>query len=179
MTNLHKWDHWYSGLCVSEPQAYGDTTTYHLAADWLGDMQVEDWGCGKGFFRTLIPSHFYTGVDGSSTPFADKIVDLCSYRSHVEGILLRHVLEHNDNWTEILANALVSATERIVLILFTPMTDVTTVICRPDDIDVPDISFSHFELMSHVEPAGWTATWADHQTATQYGVERVYLLERT
>lgn len=179
MSNLHKWDHWYNGLSLSEPQAYGDTTTYILAADWLADRQVEDWGCGKGYFRTLIPPHLYTGVDGSSTPFADKIVDLCAYRTQVEGILLRHVLEHNDDWAKILSNALTSATERIALILFTPMAEKATVICRPEDIDVPDISLSHSELMSHAEAAGWTATWSDHQTATQYGVERVYLMERT
>lgn len=177
MTNMHRWDRWYSLVEPDAPQAYGDTTTYHIAAAWLEGLTVEDWGCGMGFFRTLIPAHLYTGVDGSNTPFADKIVDLCVYRSSTEAVLLRHVLEHNEQWSDILSNALASATRRVALILFTPMAERTTAIGSSEELGVPDISFSHDALMAHF--GNYEVQVQDLQTKTQYGVERIYLLERS
>lgn len=177
MSNVGKWDQWYAGLDPDEPQPYGDTTTYDIAEGFLAGLDVEDWGCGKGYFRTVHHGG-YLGIDGSQTPFADKIVNLCAYKSATEGILLRHVIEHNDAWEFILVNALMSAEKRIVLVLFTPMVDSITIIARPADIGVPDIAFPHETMMGFFDNFNWTATWEDHATATQYGTERVYLLER-
>lgn len=179
MSNTGRWDGWYAGLDADEPQPYGDTVTYDIAAGWLSGLHVEDWGCGKGFFRTLVSPELYTGIDGSKTPFADVITDLCTYTSETEGILLRHVLEHNERWERILSNALRSASRRIALVLFTPMAGETREIARTPGLDVPDISFCHDDLVSRFATEGWSAQFQDYQTNTQYGTERFYRLERT
>jgi hypothetical protein len=100
----------------------GETATYQMAAAFLADVDtVEDWGCGAGGFKRFCLAPTYRGIDGSRTPHADEIVDLCAYRSTAEGILLRHVLEHNPRWLTMLDNALASFTRKLCLILFTPL----------------------------------------------------------
>ncbi len=100
-SNLGKWNDYYRDLSVDPKAAprYGDEVTYLMAAAFLADIDtVEDWGCGRGGFRRFCVSPNYIGIDSSETPFADKIVDLCTYRSTAPAILIRHVLEHNYNW---------------------------------------------------------------------------------
>jgi hypothetical protein len=97
MANEGKWADWYQG--VEKPWPYGDTTTYEIGAAWLdGCALIEDWGCGAGWLRTLVPPDQYRGIDGTSSPFCDEVVDLVSYRSTVPAIFMRHVLEHNHDW---------------------------------------------------------------------------------
>lgn len=104
---------------------YGDTVTYRMAAAFMLDIErLEDWGCGAGGFKRFYRGT-YIGVDGSRTPFADRIVDLCSYESNVKGILIRHVLEHNHQWEVILNAAVRSFNKKLCLILITPFSDVT------------------------------------------------------
>lgn len=108
------WDTFYKQ--VDYPMAYGPADTYRVAADFLSDVEyVEDWGCGKGYFKTVskVP---VIGVDGSGQP--DIKVDLTNYRSAAPGILLRHVLDHNWDWDIILNNALESFTKKLVVILY-------------------------------------------------------------
>src|SRR5690349_4392866 len=81
--NLGKWNRHHQYL--DEELAYGDDSTYRLAADFLNDLPlIEDWGCGSGGFRKFCKTG-YVGVDGSHSPFADKIADLEKYRSQVPG----------------------------------------------------------------------------------------------
>ncbi len=104
-SNVGKWDGWYVNLSVSNqgPVLYANAVTYLMAAAFLADVdEVEDWGCGGGGFRRFCLSWRYIGLDGSRTPFADKIVDLCTYSSNVPGIMMRHLLEHNYDWERIL-----------------------------------------------------------------------------
>jgi hypothetical protein len=85
---------------------YANAVTYLMAAAFLADVdEIEDWGCGGGGFRRFCLSRRYVGLDGSKTPFADKIVDLCTYRSNAPDIMMRHVLEHNYDWEKILISA--------------------------------------------------------------------------
>lgn len=175
MTNLGKWDGWYAG--IETPEAYGDVTTYALGAMFLDGLQVEDWGCGKGYLRTLVPQDCYRGVDGSQTPFADVIADLADYTSQTDGLFMRHVLEHDYRWARIFDNALQSFSKRMVLILFTPTGEVTREIAYTDQIGVPDISFCLDDLQERL-PAGvsWVKDWL--ATGTQYGEETIIYLER-
>lgn len=175
---LGKWDHWYNGL--TEPTAYGSTETYVLGANFLEDCSlVEDWGCGKGWLRTLIPLERYRGIDGSNSPFADEIVDLTTHRSTTPGLFMRHVLEHNYGWRRILENAVASFTERMVLVIFTPLTDITREIAFTDDIGVPDISFALNDLTDVFADIDISWQAETLKTDTQYGVETVFYLERT
>jgi hypothetical protein len=178
MSNKGKWDRWCQGL--REVQAYGDTVTYEMGGEFLRDCSVvEDWGAGKGWFKKFVPQGRYRGIDGSHTPFAEKIVDLVEYTSVVPGIYMRHVLEHNYQWQFILANALRSFTERMVLVLFTPLSDTTHEIAYADDPGVPDISFSLEELLDIFKTAGLKVEYQTLETATQYGVETVFFLEKS
>lgn len=173
-SNLGKWDGWYEGL--SEPAPYGGDTTYQAGADWLaGCSLVEDWGCGKGWLRKFVPADRYRGLDGSATPFAAETVDLADYRSQVPGIFMRHVLEHDRRWQRILDNAVASFTERMALVIFTPLADHTHPIAYNRRIGVPDIAFHLDDLTERFGRSTWNHE--EMLTASQYGVETVFYLE--
>ena len=176
MTNVGKWTAWYQGL--EEPWPYGETTSYEIGAAWLADCALtEDWGCGAGWLRTVLPSDRYRGLDGTASPFCDAVVDLVTYRSTVPGVFMRHVLEHNYGWAQILDNALASFTERMALILFTPERPVTEEIAFRPDVGVPDIAFRLADLTDRFP---LDVTYAVHRipSSTQYGAETILLLER-
>jgi hypothetical protein len=177
MGNVGVWDVWYAGSGREEPRPYGDVHTYGIGADWLaGCGLVADWGCGFGWLRTLIEPDRYIGIDGSQTPHADIIADLTEYREPTPGVFMRHVIEHNREWRKVLANAVASAQERMVLILFTPMADATCDLPTDHGLDVPDISFALVDLEPFFD--GMTVQMETLATGTQYGVETVFLMER-
>lgn len=101
---------------------YGTPETYNVAADWLRRCAaVADWGGGFGAFGNhLPPSVAYTVVDGTQQAEGQVLADLMTYREPSDGILLRHVLEHVQDWRLVLANAMVACQSRLVLVTFTP-----------------------------------------------------------
>ena len=171
MSNLGRWDPWYAG--VTSPAPYGDVRSYQVGAAFLSDCAlVEDWGCGLGWMRQYVRGD-YRGIDGSG-PFADPVVDLCRYRSDVDGVFLRHVLEHNREWRSILTNALASARRRCVIVLFTPLAAEETEMAWNADIGVPDLALPRQEFEAALSEYSWTAlTKASH---TQYGGETMVLI---
>lgn len=178
--NRGKWNAWYRGLSAEQPQLYGNAATYLIAAAFLADVElVEDWGCGKGGF-----SHFclgkYLGIDGSDTPFASRIADLRTYRSKAEGILIRHVLEHNYDWEAILAGAVESFQKKLCLILFTPFAAETRELShnREVGIDAPNLSLARADIEAHFDGLSWRLI-ADIRTPSQFGIEHVYLVWRS
>jgi hypothetical protein len=179
-TSVGKWDSWYTDLPqVREGDLYGDATSYLLAAAFLADVElVEDWGCGKGGFRRFCLTET-RGIDGSVTPYADSIADLCTYRSSAPGILIRHVLEHNYDWQKILFGAVNSFRDKLCLILFTPFADSTHELIhnRPSRIAVPDISFSRLDIEVHFSGLSWKLISLDRPNAI-YGCEHIYFVWR-
>lgn len=180
-SNVGKWDAWYRDLVPEKIGAfrYGDTVTYRMASAFMADVgEVEDWGCGAGGFKRFYHGK-YIGVDGSKTPFADRIVDLCNYTSPVEGIVMRHVLEHNYRWQEILDGAVRSFTRKFCLILFTPFSESTREIAhnRAHGVDVPDLSFSRADIEARLAGLRWEL-FDDIPTDSGYKVEHVYLVWR-
>lgn len=183
--NLHKWDTLYQNL-PSEPSAfvYGDTETYKLGADFLTDCAVvEDWGVGAGGFKRYRKDAI--GVDGSMTPHADEIADLTEYQSICDGIFMRHVLEHNREWKSILSNALQSAEEKLVIVLFTPLSDNGTSEIEGSakkngrhGVNVPDLSISRGEFMELIMEYAKKATESTIPTATKYGSETIIYIEK-
>lgn len=110
----HKWDH--------SRASYGLDESYRLGMDFLaGCKEVEDWGCSSAYAKRFCKTS-YIGVDGTPGQ-ADVVVDLSTYQSNPEGIFMRHVLEHNDSWRDLLANALKSFTKRMTLVTFTGLKD--------------------------------------------------------
>jgi hypothetical protein len=176
-SNAGKWDSVYRNS--PEPQPFGDPLTYEKAARFLGNLAtVEDWGCGWAWFRRYLNDFIrYTGIDGSASPFADRVADLTQYTSEVEGILVRHVLEHNVAWAEILDNALRSFTKRMVLVLATPFADVTHVVRYDRAVGVPVIAFAKTDLVRRFAGLRWTLD-ENLRTDTQHGVEHVFYLEK-
>jgi hypothetical protein len=174
-SNYGKWDLYYHDL--SHEQLYGDEITYRMAADFLADVdEVEDWGCGSGGFRKFCRAK-YIGIDGSNTRYADKIVDLCVYRSKVDGILIRHVLEHNYKWKVVLANALCSFQRKLCIIIFTPFDYKTHTIRYCNEFRVPDISFKKKDLVRHFHGLRWDIE-ENIKTNSEYGIEHVFRIER-
>lgn len=184
MTMLGAWTRWYQQLSPdAQPAPYGASESYRLGADWLADCsRVEDWGCGTGWLRTFIPLDRYHGIDGTASPFADEVADLRTHRSETPGLFMRHVLEHNHDWRDVLDATQASFTERMALILFTPMAPQTREhpeLASLGGIDVPVISFAHGDLVARFAP-GVAWTFEDLASPeTFFGVERIYYLERT
>lgn len=172
-SNMGKWDPWYSEL--EKPEPYGDSTTYELGAAFLRDCEVvEDWGCGRGWLRNYIAPERYRGLDGSYSRFADRIVDLCGYRSSVDGVFIRHVLEHNYNWRPILSNAIAAAQRRLVLIIFTPFGESEKELAYCEAVGVPDLSLRRSDVIESFGNRTWSTTRL--KTATHYEYETVFFV---
>jgi len=179
MSNLNKWNGWYRGMTEASP--YADTESYRMGAEFLQDCKViEDWGCGKGWFAQFLdPSQVYVGVDGSKTPFAQKQVDLVDYISSTDGLFMRHVLEHDYNWEAILQNAVMSFLNRMVLVLFTPLSGGDTLeIAFADDPGVPDLSLSKDRVEKIIKSGATITAQTTIKSSAQYGVETIYFLEK-
>jgi len=144
MTNLCRWHDFYEK--AQGPQRFGGDRSYRIAAAFLkGCAIVQDWGCGACWLRQYVDGE-YLGIDGSG-PHAQLWRDLVDYRSEAQGICLRHVLEHNDDWRIILANAVQSFTKRMVIVLSTPLSDNEVELSFDDRIGVPDIALCRGELI--------------------------------
>ena len=177
VSGFGKWNKEYANVKIGDTIAwvYGSSDSYRIGAKFLKDCKtVEDWGCGLGHFKRFRKTG-YIGLDGSKTPFADKIVDLAKCKRSCEGIFMRHVLEHNINWKKILENALESCSKKMCLIIFTRFSERTKVIADSvvQDINVPDISFSKKELDGIITKYG-TFSFTEISTRTQYWYEAVY-----
>jgi hypothetical protein len=148
-----------------------------MAAEYLADADtVEDWGCGSGGFRLFCKTN-YIGLDGSVTPFADKVVDLCNYTSSADGILLRHVLEHNVEWERILRNAVASFQKKLCIILFTPLGRRTRTITYDPRRDIVSISFCKNDISRHLSGCRW---WLNEgiRTESYYKAEHIFFVAR-
>ena len=176
---LGKWDGWYKNIDTMGAFRYGDTVTYQLAADFMADIaEVEDWGSGAGGFKRFYKGK-YVGVDGSANKFVDKIADLRTYRSSVDGIVMRHILEHNYDWKSVLQNAVSSFNKKLCIVFFTPFTDETKEIAhnKKHGVDVPDISFNKKDIERFFEGLKWRVE-ENIKTKTGYGVEHIYYVEK-
>lgn len=146
-SNVGKWDDWHTTV-----KPFGEPTSYSLGADWLGPCEsIEDWGAGAGYLSKLIDPIRYTGIDGSPGPCTTVIADLTTYRSQTSGLFMRHVLEHNFEWKKILDNALSSFTERMFLVLFTPLADETHDTEFEDPPGVPNLSFRLGDITNRID----------------------------
>jgi hypothetical protein len=173
-SNLGRWAKWNGGYDVPAP--YGDSVTYKLGAEFLEPCAtLEDWGSGRGWFETLCPRAI--AIDGSPSAHTTVLADLTRYTSCVEGIFMRHVLEHDPQWRAILSNAVGSFTKRLCLILFTPLVARTQEIAFNQELGVPDISFAVKDIEWHFDRDVHTWTRLGVDTPTQYGHETCFFVE--
>lgn len=172
---LGKWDSFYAN--ATAPFPYGDETTYRKAIDFLDDgcEIIHDWGCGAAFAGTLVKKAQYVGIDGSWSRMAHVIADLREFRNPSDGILMRHILEHNYEWKKVLENALASFQKKFVLIMFTPFVPETKQIAM-NGIGVPDLSFRKEDLTDLFKHLPFREE--SLQTKTQYGVEHIFYITK-
>lgn len=183
MGNYGRWDRVFRRADPSKTVLYGSETTYRHAAHFLRLChQVEDWGCGLGGFRRFREQCI--GVDSSKTPFADIKADLVNYQPEpsTDGILIRHVLENNEDWRSILLNAQRGENvRRICVILFTPMQEETRILRwnrgKMWEVPVPDIGFKWEDLLSVIDRR-WHVETQDLVTVSKHKFERVIKLTR-
>ena len=149
----NKWN--YSGL---GRVLYGHQSTYKRPCAWLDEVggTLEDWGCGCAGAKEHVKRCRYVGLDGSQNDYADRCdVDLREYTSEADCILLRHVIDHNEDWEKILRNAVASFKKRMVLIIFHDLGPVTRVLFRQGSQKFPgvvDMQFKREDLMKHIAP---------------------------
>ncbi len=176
---LGKWKRWYEHTVT--PWPYGEVTSYGLGYQWLrGLSPIEDWGCGPGYFRTIVAGgEKVVGIDGTESGGADVVADLTCYRSTVPAIFMRHVLEHNHSWQHVLRNALASFQRRMALVLFVPFVKETTELKVDPDIGVPTIALGELEFFEIILTSGVVVFKSDEiASGTEYGWEKVvYLLK--
>lgn len=182
---LGKWNY---GATPQFP--YGDETSYKKAMDFLdGPYIIEDWGCGTAWGRKFVKRGRYIGLDGSWSMHCDQVVDLRTYRSQADAILVRHILEHNFEWKKILENALASFQKKLCLILFTPFVDQTREIGPRSFETVPDLAFRKEDILEFLLAEGpipmtsrnrrlFYYTEESLMTATQYGQEHIFYIEK-
>ena len=128
--------------------------SYRVSCWLLNQLNtVEDWGCGTGFARQFFRQEQYLGIDGSASRWCDVVENVAERKSSPQGILLRHVLEHNTQWRDVLASALACATHRIVVVVFTKL--VTTTRYENDADGIPCISFAPEEIEAHFGELAW------------------------
>jgi hypothetical protein len=161
------------------PRAFGEPTSYHKAYEYLADCpMVEDWGCALAYGRTIRPPGSYRGIDGAPTAaeYADEIADLTGYTSDVDGIVIRHVLEHNPQWEKILANAVESFRRKLVLVTFTPFSAGDTYVMATTHPGIPDISFRKTDLERYFDP--FIVGEETLTTDTQFQTEHLFYVEK-
>lgn len=175
------WD--YSGWVGVPARPYGDETTYKLGLGWLYEVcdLVEDWGAGLAYGARFCPAgKDYYAIDSSpsSAPFVNAVSDLREWDAEplADGIFMRHVLEHNENWTDLLDWALGSFTRRMVLVIFTPFSE-TTHPLQPGT-EILDLSFREKDLTDRFVAAGLAWTYQHVISDTQYKVETLFYLEK-
>jgi hypothetical protein len=185
MSNLGHWQHLYA---EGKPVCYGNEITYRIGAEFLADCAtIEDWGCGGQFFREIMrgrnPACKVIGIDGSEG-CCDIVAELAEYRpaTILDGLFLRHVLEHNRNWREILANALASFRRKFFLALFTPPSVAETNLYEfrfPSGATCPVLSLPFVELFEIVRAAGCNVTSETMiSPGLEFGVETVLRIEK-
>jgi SAM-dependent methyltransferase len=166
-----RWD--YS---ASDEFAYGSDESYRKGMAFLdGHGIVEDWGCGTAYARRFVQKSEYIGIDGSESPFANKVADLQTYRSDPDCIFMRHVLEHNYGWRLVLENAVQSFKKRMVLILFTAFADHEKKI--GDNDGIPDLSLRRDDVIAFFD--GLSFTEESLGSDTEYGMEHIFYIVRT
>ena len=145
---------------------------------------LEDWGCGNCVFKEYLNKNIkYIGVDGSNTGFQDKIQDLTNYITNIDGIYLRHVLEHNNDYKQIFQNALQSFNKVLVLVLFTPFTskneiDILTT-CELKGKIIPDIAFNKKHIIDIIQNNNSSYALIENvKSKTGYGYEQVFIIKK-
>lgn len=136
---------------IQKPFWFGENESfldsYQVGMDFLAECrEVEDWGCGPCFARQFCRTR-YIGVDFNRSQWTERLAELGQYISVTEGIFMRHVLEHNEDWRQILRNAVQSFQKRMALIFFLPFVEKTRIDTVQANNGLIYIKFSCVEVL--------------------------------
>jgi 2-polyprenyl-3-methyl-5-hydroxy-6-metoxy-1,4-benzoquinol methylase len=190
-TRLGVWDDFWTNRSSLEHDGTIMNAVEFLKAP--GIKTVEDWGCGVCILKKYLkPDQTYIGIDGSDTKYQSVIADLTTYKrigDKVDAIFMKHVLEHNVQWEQILRNMLESFTKRCVLILFTPFSQETTCLNTAayvhsnkdgEIVHIPDLSFKKKDLTDIIN--SYKDISFEYETIaspkTVYQLEHIFYLEK-
>jgi len=188
-SRLGLWNNfWHNRDPLKEAHTDANITMQHsisiLKHENINDL--EDWGCGNSVFKEYckqLQSVKYIGVDGSNTGHQNIIADLTDYKSLVDCVYIRHVLENNDEYEKILNNALQSFKKILILILFTPLLSSanTTQVINFTNLcgrAIPDIAFKENEIPAIIEKNNCKYEKIEmSKTNTKYHVETIFVVK--
>ena len=128
-----------------------------------------------------MPAGSYRGIDEKPSPCCDVVADLAAYTSEADGILLRHVLEHDLRWRQPLRNAIQSFRRRMVLVVSTPFVRATEDHRKANGpgsgADVTEIRFCRADLVR--EFAGCSFRLEENiATDSPFGREHVFYVAK-
>ena len=147
---MGKWDEYF--LNRNYPFSLGSELTYKIGMSFLEDCDiVEDWGCANGYAKQFCKSPTYIGLDGSKNICSNNLVDLRYYSSNVNGIFIRHVLEHNAEWQLILENVLKSFTKKASLIFGGPWKEITHIKDIIADREIVNMGFRKNDIIDMLQ----------------------------
>jgi hypothetical protein len=148
------WDDvWRKGGKSLHPM--GNPKAFIAAAAWLdapGIYEVEDWGCGGGYFKPFLAhGQTWRGVDACGESIAVEIADLTKPRYRkVDGIFCRGVLEHCHEWGAIIDNVVRCFTCRAVITLWLPFVEKTH---NSNPNGIPVYRIKREDFFSHIPDA--------------------------
>ena len=187
-TRLSLWENFWKGRNSKNEYSNSKESnkTMLLSAEIFKNNNVksiEDWGCGNCVFRYYLDKDIkYIGIDGSNTSYQDKIEDLTQYTSKSDGVYIRHILEHNDEYKKILENAIMSFENTLILVLFTPFTNknnteiLTT--CNLEGRIIPDIAFNKNYIISLIEQNRCSYQLIENiESKTSYKFENIFIIK--
>lgn len=168
MSNVGRW----SGWATSEPVQLGPLDSYQKLVEWLdGYGDIADWGGGTGLAARFVRESAYRVIDGSLSLANTELIDLADCTSVSDCIMMRHVLEHNYNWQNVLKNLVKRFNRRAAIAIGTPLETETRlhhverVFFGSVGQEVPVLCLSLGEFLSIIEPyfvksehPGW---WSD------------------
>ena len=148
---------------------------------------IQDWGCGNCKLKNYISRNkYYLGIDGSETGFQDKIIDLVNYKTKCDAVFIKHVLEHNILWKEILLNFLNSFTVRGILIIYTPFSKETKVIGETLNgkntnnylVSVEKMSFNKQEIIDIIKSLDISFKFEEIESNNEFKKDNIFYLQK-
>jgi len=187
-SRLGLWDKFWNGRNPKKERTtqQSNNVTMSMSRDIFQKnniSSIEDWGCGNCVFKEYLSDSIeYLGIDGSNTGYQDKIEDLTEYTSSVEGVYIRHLLEHNHGYKNILENALRSFGKVLILVLFTPFTAEKNIkilgTCELRGYTIPDIAFNKEHIIDIIERNGCSYELIENvRSKTSYGAENLFIIK--
>lgn len=171
-----QWDESWANADLETP-GMGHPAVMEAAAEWLDKPEIigiADWGCGHGqFIWYIAPHQIYTGFDACAESNADVIMDLREWAGFSDGVYLRGILEHNDDWEAILTNFLHSFRFRAILVFAFDFTD------KPwrENGKFLTQSFSRSQILPYIESTKKRERQIPRQRPPQ-GHETLFFLEK-